>query len=72
METGVATRRWTTSTPTSATSTDRSSSPRFSCARLFEASKMAARRIVFAEGEDERVLRAANAICWRKRTTSRS
>ncbi|HMO72478.1 MAG TPA: NADP-dependent malic enzyme [Paracoccaceae bacterium] len=29
---------------------------------VFEASKMAARRIVFAEGEDERVLRAANAM----------
>jgi len=29
---------------------------------VFEASKSASRRIVFAEGEDERVLRAANAI----------
>jgi malate dehydrogenase (oxaloacetate-decarboxylating)(NADP+) len=29
---------------------------------VFEASKMADRRIVFAEGEDERVLRAANAM----------
>ncbi len=29
---------------------------------VFEASKLASRRIVFAEGEDERVLRAANAI----------
>ncbi len=29
---------------------------------VFEASKMATRRIVFAEGEDERVLRAANAM----------
>ncbi len=29
---------------------------------VFEASKMAARRIIFAEGEDERVLRAANAM----------
>ncbi|MBA3911378.1 MAG: NADP-dependent malic enzyme [Rhodobacter sp.] len=29
---------------------------------VFEASKMASRRIVFAEGEDERVLRAANAM----------
>ncbi|MDP3261900.1 MAG: NADP-dependent malic enzyme [Tabrizicola sp.] len=29
---------------------------------VFEASKLATRRIVFAEGEDERVLRAANAV----------
>ncbi len=29
---------------------------------VFEASKQATRRIVFAEGEDERVLRAANAV----------
>ncbi len=29
---------------------------------VFEASKLASRRIVFAEGEDERVLRAANAM----------
>ena len=29
---------------------------------VFEASRMAARKIVFAEGEDERVLRAANAM----------
>jgi malate dehydrogenase (oxaloacetate-decarboxylating)(NADP+) len=29
---------------------------------VFEASKMADRRIIFAEGEDERVLRAANAM----------
>ena len=29
---------------------------------VFEASKLATRRIVFAEGEDERVLRAANAM----------
>jgi malate dehydrogenase (oxaloacetate-decarboxylating)(NADP+) len=29
---------------------------------VFEASKQAARRIIFAEGEDERVLRAANAM----------
>ncbi|HSF65286.1 MAG TPA: NADP-dependent malic enzyme, partial [Paracoccaceae bacterium] len=29
---------------------------------VFEASRLASRRIVFAEGEDERVLRAANAI----------
>jgi malate dehydrogenase (oxaloacetate-decarboxylating)(NADP+) len=29
---------------------------------VFEASRLAARRIVFAEGEDERVLRAANAM----------
>ncbi len=29
---------------------------------VFEASKLAARKIVFAEGEDERVLRAANAM----------
>jgi malate dehydrogenase (oxaloacetate-decarboxylating)(NADP+) len=29
---------------------------------VFEASKLAVRRIVFAEGEDERVLRAANAM----------
>ena len=29
---------------------------------VFEASKLSSRRIVFAEGEDERVLRAANAI----------
>jgi malate dehydrogenase (oxaloacetate-decarboxylating)(NADP+) len=29
---------------------------------VFEASKLAARRIVFAEGEDERVLRTANAM----------
>ena len=30
--------------------------------QVFEASKMADRRIIFAEGEDERVLRAANAM----------
>ena len=29
---------------------------------VFEASRMASRRIIFAEGEDERVLRAANAM----------
>ena len=29
---------------------------------VFEASKLADRRIIFAEGEDERVLRAANAM----------
>jgi malate dehydrogenase (oxaloacetate-decarboxylating)(NADP+) len=29
---------------------------------IFDASRLAARRIIFAEGEDERVLRAANAI----------
>jgi malate dehydrogenase (oxaloacetate-decarboxylating)(NADP+) len=42
--------------------TGRSSNPPSSCARCSRPRNTASRRIVFAEGEDERVLRAANAM----------
>ena len=62
METGVATRPL----PDMAAYCDKLNGSVFKSALImrpvFEASRMADRRIIFAEGEDERVLRAANAM----------
>ena len=62
MDSGVATRRSPTSTPIAISLTGSSTQSGTPMEPVFAAAKRAPKRVVYAEGEDERVLRAAQVV----------